>query len=154
MSPAVSPDSTPRASCSARHFEHFDHDADIGIRGLGPTRETAFEQAALALTAVITDPRLVSDRVRVDVTCEAADDELLLVDWLNAIVYEMAVGRLLFGRFRVEIENGRLRGSAWGEALDSRRHQPAVEIKGATCTALEVARLDDGSWVAQTVVDV
>ena len=37
-------------------WEHFPHDADIGVRGFGPTVVAAFEQAALALTAVITDP--------------------------------------------------------------------------------------------------
>ena len=38
------------------HWEHFSHEADIGIRGVGPTLATAFEQAAIAMTAVITDP--------------------------------------------------------------------------------------------------
>lgn len=35
-------------------WAHLGHPADIGVRGCGPTREAAFEQAALALTAVIT----------------------------------------------------------------------------------------------------
>jgi tRNA nucleotidyltransferase (CCA-adding enzyme) len=34
------------------------------------------------------------------------------------------------------------------------RHQPAVEVKGATYTALKVARDEQGRWVAQCVVDV
>jgi tRNA nucleotidyltransferase (CCA-adding enzyme) len=33
------------------------------------------------------------------------------------------------------------------------RHQPAVEVKGATYTALRVAPIE-GGWLAQTVVDV
>ena len=37
-------------------WEHFPHEADIGVRGRGMSAATAFEQAALALTAVITDP--------------------------------------------------------------------------------------------------
>ena len=71
-------------------WEHFAHDADIGIRGIGATRSEAFEQAALALTAAITDPAHVAQRIAVAIRCEAPDDELLLADWLNAIVYEMA----------------------------------------------------------------
>jgi len=35
-------------------WEHFSHDADIGVRGFGPSIEAAFEQAALAQTAVVT----------------------------------------------------------------------------------------------------
>jgi len=135
-------------------WEHFDHGADIGVRGTGPTREAAFEQAALALTAVLTDPAGVRAATAVEVACEAPDDELLLVDWLNALVFEMATRRMVFGAFAVAIDGPRLRATAWGEPVEPRRHEPAVEIKGATYTALRVARQADGDWVAQCVVDV
>jgi len=35
-------------------WEHFPHEADIGVRGFGATPAEAFEQAALALTAAVT----------------------------------------------------------------------------------------------------
>jgi len=145
-------DSAGIGAMSAR-WEHFPHDADIGVRGFGATRAEAFEQAALAMTAVSTDPSLVEPRERVDIECSAADDEFLLADWLNTLVYEAAARGLLFSRFSVELEHQHLRASAWGERVDPARHHPAVEVKGATYTALRVARLD-GEWVAQTVVDV
>ncbi|MFQ6017145.1 MAG: archease [Kiloniellaceae bacterium] len=135
-------------------WEHFPHEADVGIRGFGPTKEAAFEQAACALTAVQTDLVRVQPRDAVPIACEAPDDELLLVDWLNALVFEAATRRMMFGRFSVRIKDGRLRGEAWGEAIDVPRHAPAAEVKGATYTALEVARKPDGRWVAQCVVDV
>jgi SHS2 domain-containing protein len=128
--------------------------ADIGVRGIGATRESAFEQAAIALTAVVTDPACVEPREQVPIECEAPDDELLLAEWLNALVYEMSTRRMLFARFTVRIEDHRLRGSAWGEPASSARHQPAVEVKGATYTGLRVAREPSGAWVAQCVVDV
>jgi SHS2 domain-containing protein len=135
-------------------WEHFPHEADVGIRGFGSTREEAFEQAALALTAVITDPALVDTIEAVELTCRAPDDELLLVDWLNALIYETATRKLLFGRFEVHITEHRLTARAWGEPIAPEKHRPAVEIKGATYTALRVARDSDGGWVAQCVVDV
>lgn len=66
-------------------------------RERGATIAEAFEQVALALTAIVTDPHLVRDRERVDIARAGSDPELLLVDWLNAVVYEMAVRRMLFG---------------------------------------------------------
>ena len=33
-------------------WEHFSHEADVGIRGYGPTLEVAFEQAVAAMPAV------------------------------------------------------------------------------------------------------
>lgn len=135
-------------------WEHFEHRADIGVRGIAATRDGAFEQAALALTAVVCDPASVVPREAVPIECEAADDEGLLVAWLNALVYEMAVRHMLFARFHVRIEGRRLAAIAEGETIDPARHRPAVEVKGATYTALRVARGDDGLWTAQTVVDV
>ena len=135
-------------------WEHFPHAADIGVRGLGATREEAFAEGALALTAVLTDPARVVSRDAVAVRCEAPDDELLFVDWLNALIYEMATRSTVFSRFEVKLTDHRLEAAAWGEPLDRERHGPAVEIKGATYTALSVGRRPDGLWIAQCVVDV
>ncbi|MFQ5487102.1 MAG: archease [Gammaproteobacteria bacterium] len=135
-------------------WEHFSHQADIGIRGIAPSLEEAFEQAGLALTAVITDPRHVTPQESVDIRCEAPDDELLFADWINALIYEMATRKMLFSRFQVEFSDHRLRGQAWGERVQRQRHQPAVEVKGATYTELKVWRDTDGIWYAQCVVDV
>ena len=136
------------------YWEHFPHQADIGVRGVGPTLAAAFEQAALAMTSVVCDPVLVTPGESVEVACEAPDDELLLVDWLNGLVLEMAPPRMLFSRFAVNLDGQRLRATAWGEPVDVAKHQPAVEIKGATYTELKVGRTDNGQWFAQCVVDV
>ncbi|MBI3049332.1 MAG: archease [Acidobacteria bacterium] len=134
-------------------WEHFAHDADIGVVGTGPTKAEAFRQAALALTAVVTDPAGVKPLQSVPIACRAPTDELLLVEWLNALIYEMAVRAMLFGDFAVEIAGGELHATARGEPVDVDRHEPAVEVKGATFTALQVREGPDG-WRAQCVVDV
>ncbi|MGH7218698.1 MAG: archease [Nitrospiraceae bacterium] len=136
------------------NWEHFPHKADMGVRGIGPTKEAAFEGAALALTAVITDPAEVIPVQKVGITCQAPDDELLLVDWLNALVYEMATQKMLFGRFEVHINGHSLQATAWGEPIEVTRHRPAVEVKGATYTELALEQDEQGRWIAQCVVDV
>jgi SHS2 domain-containing protein len=136
------------------YWEHFPHEADIGVRGVGATKEEAFEQAAVALTAVITDPDEVAPLKEINVECEAPDDELLLAEWLNALIYQMGTRRMLFARFEVRFDDSRLSGKAWGEPVDTGKHTPAVEVKGATYTQLGVARDESGAWLAQCVVDV
>jgi protein archease len=138
---------------SRTRWEHFPHDADVGVRGFGTTPSQAFEQAALALTAVVTRAQ-VEPLSAVEVRCDAPDLELLFVDWLNAIIYEMAVRRMLFARFDVRIEDTKLEATLWGEPVDVARHAPACEPKGATYTALRVAQEADGFWSAACVVDV
>ena len=135
-------------------WEHFYHQADIGVRGFGPSLEAAFEQAALALVSVVCDPARVEAKESVEIRCAAPNDEILLVDWLNALVFEMATRTMLFSRFAVRIGGGGLRATAWGEPVDTARHAPAVEVKGATLTDLCVEKSDDGRWLAQCVVDV
>ncbi|BAZ94626.1 uncharacterized protein FOKN1_2251 [Thiohalobacter thiocyanaticus] len=135
-------------------WEHFQHGADIGIRGVGATPAAAFSMAGLALTAVITRPETVQARQSLTLACQAPDLDFLFLDWINALVYAMATEGLLFARYEVAIDNGRLQATAWGEPVDRARHQPAVEVKGATLTALEVRQLADGRWLAQCVVDV
>jgi SHS2 domain-containing protein len=136
------------------HWEHFPHKADIGIRGAGATKERAFEQAAVALTAVITEPEKVAPEQKVEITCQADDDELLLTDWLNSLLYEMATRKMLFSRFEVRIEQNHLSATAWGEKLDVSRHSPTTEVKAATYAELSVQQEQDGTWIAQCVVDV
>jgi SHS2 domain-containing protein len=138
----------------APSYEHFAHQADMGVRGYGRTREEAFEQVALALTAVMVPPDMVATREHVRVSCSAADDELLLLDWLSAMVYQASARKMIFGAFKVRIEGPTLAAELWGERLDVARHQPGVEVKAATAAALRVARLADGTWLAQCVVDV
>lgn len=135
-------------------WEHFSHDADIGIRGYGDTIETAFAQAALAMTAVVCNVENVKPEIPLEIRCEAADHELLFTDWLNALIYNMAVEQMLFCHFEIHIEGDVLRATAWGESVDRKRHQPAVEVKGATFTELKVTYLSDGIWLAQCVIDV
>lgn len=144
---------TQLTAAGVKKWEHFPHAADVGLRGFGATAAEAFEQAALALTAVVTHAA-IEPAVKVEVACEAPDIELLFVEWLNAVIYEMAVRKMLFSRFAVTIEGTRLHGTLWGEPVDVARHAPACEPKGATYTALKVAADQDGVWLAACIVDV
>ena len=135
------------------YWQHYSHEADIGIRGIGDSLASAFEQAALALTAVIADPCKVKQNQSVIVKCKNTDPELLFTDWINSIIYEMAVRKMLFSCFKVELNDDTLIAEIIGEHVDIISHQPTVEVKGATFTTLKVAQ-DNGTWMAQTVVDV
>lgn len=137
-----------------RHWEHVEHDADIGLRAWAPSRERLFEAMAEALTGLITDPGKVRPAESVTVHCEAPDDALLLTDWLNALIYEMATRRMLFGEWQVTIDDHTLDAVAMGEQVDRARHKPVVEVKGATYTSLSVTQDSEGTWHGQCIVDV
>ncbi|MEX0880402.1 MAG: archease [Thermoanaerobaculia bacterium] len=140
-------------------FEQFEHGADVGVRGFGATPAEAFEGAAQALFALLVEePSRVRARVEEQLQVEAADLEELLVAFLNELISLADTRRLVFGRFQIEISGGfskpfRLTARVQGEPFDPERHEFTVVPKGATYTALRVAR-DGERWVAQCVVDV
>jgi SHS2 domain-containing protein len=141
----------------ARH-EHFAHGADVGVRGIGATAAEAFEQAALALFALLADqPESVRPAVEERIEMEAPSPEALLVAFLNELISLADARHLVFGRFAVRLvlgpERSCLSALAWGEPFDPERHDSTVQPKGATFTALRVAAGREG-WVAQCVVDV
>lgn len=142
-----------------RHWEHFEHGADVGVRGMGASAEEAFEEAASALCALLCeDLGAVHPALEERVACEADGLEGLLVAFLNELISLMDTRRLVFGSFAVSLERlpgGRVRLAARvrGEPIDPARHGITIEPKGATFTALRVAE-ENGNWVAQCVVDV
>ncbi|HSE63509.1 MAG TPA: archease [Thermoanaerobaculia bacterium] len=139
-------------------WEHFEHAADVGVRGRGDTPARAFGEAARALFSLLSaDLDRIRPSVEERVECDAANLEELLVAYLNELLFLFDSRRVVFGSFEVAIEerSGRVKltGMARGEPFDPERHEFTVLPKGATFTALEVARRD-GEWIAQCVVDV
>ena len=136
-----------------KSWEHYSHTADMGIRGFGTTMEEAFAAAALAMVAISVDPKKIKHKQKVEVVCEQQENELLLISWLNSLLYEMATRKMLFSKFEVNIKGKYLVGKAWGEKLDLKRHRPVVEIKGTTYSDLKVLQ-EKGKWIAQCIVDI
>jgi tRNA nucleotidyltransferase (CCA-adding enzyme) len=139
---------------NGKYWEHFPNGAEVGVRGIGASEEDAFEQAALALTALVTDPARVQHMEAVKIKCEPSRDDMLLVDWLNAVIHKMTERRMVFGSFHVFIHDHRLEATAWGEELDATRHRPAAQLKAAIYPGARLHRDATNTWVAQCLVDV
>ena len=135
------------------NYETFEHEADIGIRGFGNSLEQAFENAAVALYSVMVNVGKIARAEKRVIAVSATDRELLLVEWLNALLALSDIERLVFSKFEVMIKDTSLTGIAWGEPLDRVRHEAHVEVKGATYHMLSVQE-KDGRYRAQCVVDI
>ncbi len=162
MAAVTTPEIHPPAASSRKEqpprYEHFPHGADVGVRGFGETAAEAFEQAALAVFALLADDlESVRPEIEEHIEIEATSPEALLVAFLNELISIADARHLVFGRFAVRLVLGPDRSfasaRAWGEPFDPERHDCTVQPKGATFTALRVAA-EDAGWVAQCVVDV
>lgn len=139
-------------AASGERYAYFEHDADMGIVGRGVSVEEAFEAAAAAMFAIMTEPAAVRREQTVPIEFEEADIELALVRWLNALLAAARTNGMVFAGFRLEQDGVVWRGSASGEHWRDDLER-GVEVKGATLTMLSVRQAEAG-WEARCVVDV
>jgi SHS2 domain-containing protein len=144
---------------SARGFEFTEAvTSDLAFVARGASREEVFAAAADALlAATVEDPSAVEPRLEHRLRLEEPDLELLLLAFLNELVFVRdARGWLLRpAELRIETDGGpaRLAARLVGEAVDPARHRLATEVKAATAHGLRVARAD-GGWEANVTLDV
>lgn len=135
-------------------YETFEHTADLGLRVRAAQEAELFAQGGKALFSVlIANPdaiRAVESR-----EFELAGEELdfLFFDWLNELLYAFAAERWLFREFSVDLADGQLRATCWGERIDRTRHHLEHEVKAITYHGLRVERVDE-VWLAEVIIDI
>lgn len=135
-------------------FQFLSHTADVAVLVRGESLRELFDNGALALFTVLTDPSRVRDVLSVQIDIEAPDLESLFVDWLNELLFLFESEGMLYSRLELrELVEGRLRGVIWGEKLDRSLHRVKTGVKAVTYHELEVERAD-GEWTAKVVFDV
>jgi SHS2 domain-containing protein len=139
-------------------YEYLDHQADLGIRGIGTTLQEAFSQGAQAMLAAMADLRTVRPQRAVRQRCSAPDIPSLFVEWLNELLYQREVNGWLFASAqvtRLERDNEAwiLEGMAYGEPIDVDRHEIYTEVKAATYGGLEYQQRA-GQHIIQCIIDL
>jgi SHS2 domain-containing protein len=131
--------------------------SDLSFVARGPTLEAAFAAAAQALLAAsVEDPGSVERRDRRSVTLEEPDLELLLLRFLNELVYLRDAEELLLHVDRISVSQNsgaRLEGELVGERIDPGRHALATDVKAATAHGLRVVSAPEG-WTVAVTLDV
>lgn len=130
---------------------------DLTFLALGATVDAVFVAAGQAfLAATVEEPEAVERRERRSVLLEEPDLELLLLRFLNELVYLRDAEELLLHPEQIEIvraDTVQLRADLAGERIDRRRHALVSDVKAATAHGLRVAKTTDG-WNASATLDV
>ncbi len=139
-------------------YSYLDHEADMGIRAEGSTIEEAFSEGAKAAFNVMVDTRQVEPKDEVEVTCEADSIPSLFIAWLNELLSLADMNGMMFSRFEVgdlkkKGEKFRVRGKAYGEQIDQKRHNLKTEVKAATYSGLKY-ETKGGKHILQCVLDL
>jgi SHS2 domain-containing protein len=135
-------------------YEHFEVEADVGVRAWGATRADAFAQAAIGALALVADPQTVAARETRDVRAQADAPETLLAAWIDECLYVHEVEGFVASRVEVgtctdTVVHGRLHG----EPLDPGRHRLGTVVKAATLHEVSV-QARDGRHEVRIIVDV
>ena len=139
-------------------FETFEHQADVGVKGIGIGIEEAFQECAKAMFSVEVNLEKVNPKKSIKIKCSAKNQEELLVEWLNALLAQSSIKEIVFSEFKVMITKEplgfMLEGEAKGEKLD-KKHEPKIEVKAATYSQVRVYHDEDvDKWIVQCIVDV
>lgn len=136
-------------------FEIIDHTADIGIAAYGNDIKEVFATSAYAMFKLIADLDNVGEKLKRDIEVTATDKEILLVSWLNELLYVCEVEHMLFKRFDiVHLDQNRLKAKVFGEKIDSAHHEIKIDIKAATYHMLKIEKIANGNFKAQVIFDI
>ena len=136
-----------------KDFEIINHTADVAIRAYGIDIKQAFANAAKALFSLITELDNVEDVLHRDIELTATDQESLLVEWLNKLIYLFDAENIIFKRFDIiRLANTQLEARCYGEKVDRSRHELKIGVKAATYHMLKIDK-DDGRQV-QVLFDI
>lgn len=127
-------------------YEFLDHTADVQIHAWGGDLKESFENAAVAMTAYITDISKIDITKKEVIQVEADDLKGLLYRYLDEILYLFnAEPYLLSKRVRIlEFKTGpdfSIKAECYGESFSLEKHAQGTEIKAITYSAM---RINDG----------
>lgn len=126
-----------------KDFEIVDHTADVGIIAYGADMSQAFANAARGLFSLITELDDVAEVLYRDTELTAADEESLLVEWLNELIFLFDVDNIIFKRFDItQLNNTQLKARSYGEKVDSAKHKLKTGVKAATYHMLKISQGD------------
>jgi SHS2 domain-containing protein len=139
-------------------FEFVAHTADIAVRLTAPSVAGLFEAAAAAFTEAVTNRGTVRPADSREIRLDAPELDLLLVDWLNELLFLFETEGLLVARAEVDVVDVdeaavSLRATVRGERRDASRHGVKVLVKGVTYHGLAIERAGEG-YVATVILDI
>ena len=137
-----------------KKYDIIDHTADVGIKAYGKTISEAFENAAYSMFDIITDKSEIENTGQYDMELKANSLEQLLVDFLSELLFLNSTKNLVFGFFKVDLNEKQKKLSAkiFGEKFNFSKHKIGEEIKAVTYHMLEIKK--NKKYSVQVLFDI
>lgn len=135
---------------ASERYRCFENGRGMRVVGYGTTLEDAFEHAAEATFALLTDLAAVRAQRTLPVSFIEIDDTRALARWLDLLIEAARQHELVFAEFHLQRERTRW----WGCATGQRRHAGlprGMELERAVHPHAAVVRTADGWEVSCTI---
>ncbi len=133
-----------------KRFEEIEHTADLAMRAYGRDMKELFVNAAYGMFSLMADLEGLTPTVTREVRLEAPDQEALLVDWLNELLYLNEVEEEVYCSFEIHsLSPTEISATVGGDKAG----EVTKVIKAATFHDLEITRTEDG-YIATITFDV
>lgn len=130
--------------------------ADVAFSAQASTLEQLLVDCAKATFEVMVKLGQVEHTQEKAIVLEEPSAEKLLFSWLEELVYLKDAEGMVFSKFVVEIKKGQkyfLKGKAWGENIQPKKHTMNVDVKAVTYHHFSVKE-EKGKWTATVVLDI
>ena len=133
--------------------------ADVAFEARGKTLEEMFESAANAMMATqVNDLSKIEAKKEVKFIVKAPDEEKLLHNYLQELIFLKDAKLMLFASYKLKIEKTKdgsykLSAKCKGEKLDMGKHELLVDVKAVSWHMYKVEKIK-GQWKALVILDV
>ncbi len=137
--------------------EYIDHTADVLFTAKAATLEELFAECGIAVEETQVELGGFSTDKKVTFNLEAKDQESLLFEFLDELLFYKDAEELMFKEFDIKIEEQentfKLTCTARGEKIDREKHEQKVDVKAITMHLFELKQVDK-HWTAQVLIDI
>ncbi|MCP4580237.1 MAG: archease [candidate division Zixibacteria bacterium] len=127
---------------------------DFEFEAKADTLEKLFETCGLATFEAMTDVSRVEAIVEIHFDVSAESLEELLYAFLAELIYVKDVDSVFISKYDISLqENYDLSCKAWGEIIDSEKHNLRTDVKAVTYHKLEIKK-SNGGYSAHVILDL
>ncbi len=130
--------------------------ADAAFDAFGKTIEEVFENCALATAGIMIDFKTLKTKITKKIIIVAENEEKLLFNFLDQIIFLKDSEQLLFKKFKVKITNAkqfRLESDCIGDKINQETQKLGNDLKAVTYHNFKLEQTKQG-WSARIVLDI
>ncbi|MCK5107646.1 MAG: archease [Nanoarchaeota archaeon] len=134
-------------------YKFLEHEADVGILGIGISWNESFQESAKAMFEVMFNIKEIKIIKEIQFEIKADSLENLFVKFLNELIAQADIQELAFSEFQVIIKNNSLICTAKGDSFDLNKYEIKTEVKAATYSGLKLYKKEN-KFYSQCILDV